>query len=283
MLPRMRTPPKPEQADDNPSRSDHGAIQPVFRRDMRASRGDHLAMLRLVHVAIDENAGYDAEQHADADGEERQPRLRDAERVRRALEDVGEGGEENEQDAEGEGVVEREEEHCGLGCVRLPLITGTGMGNAYLSAEHVQRSYDLERNRGLDFRRSRVGGRDDAVLLRAPSEDDGFVRFSHRQGDEEGGKGDEDHAPLRPLPALVLRCEAADDGSTHTHALVHQVKNPEKMGTNPKAGPANGAARNILVATARWRGGNRSAFVPAPTASGGLPLTPAKKRQMARL
>jgi hypothetical protein len=25
---------------------------------------------------------------------------------------------------------------------------------------------------------------------------------------------------LRPLPALVLRCEAADDGSAHTHASI---------------------------------------------------------------
>lgn len=33
-----------------------------------------------------------------------------------------------------------------------------------------------------------------------------------------------------------------------------------------------------LVVTARVLGGNRSALVPAPTARGGLPQTPAKKR-----
>lgn len=48
--------------------------------------------------------------------------------------------------------------------------------------------------------------------------------------------------------------------------------------THPSEGPANGAIRNMLVAMARTRGGNKSAFVPAPTASAGLPDRPAKNR-----
>lgn len=53
--------------------------------------------------------------------------------------------------------------------------------------------------------------------------------------------------------------------------------------TGPNTGPVKGAARNILVATARLWGTKRSAFVPAPTASDGLPARPARRRQMMRL
>jgi hypothetical protein len=50
--------------------------------------------------------------------------------------------------------------------------------------------------------------------------------------------------------------------------------------TYPKAGPRNGAMRNILVTTALCLGRNRSAFVPAPTANAGLPVRPARNRHM---
>lgn len=48
--------------------------------------------------------------------------------------------------------------------------------------------------------------------------------------------------------------------------------------TYPILGPIKGAMRNRLETTARCLGGNRSAIVPAPTASAALPVLPAKKR-----
>lgn len=53
--------------------------------------------------------------------------------------------------------------------------------------------------------------------------------------------------------------------------------------TYPIEGPAKGAIKNKLVVRARLCGGYRSAFVPAPTASPGLPARPAKNRHMIRL
>ena len=47
----------------------------------------------------------------------------------------------------------------------------------------------------------------------------------------------------------------------------------------PKAGPRNGAIRKQDVAKARTFGGNKSAFVPPPTANTGLPAVPARNRQ----
>jgi hypothetical protein len=50
----------------------------------------------------------------------------------------------------------------------------------------------------------------------------------------------------------------------------------------PREGPANGARRKKVVAMALVRGGNKSAFVPAPTARTGLPKNPAKNRHTRR-
>jgi hypothetical protein len=52
--------------------------------------------------------------------------------------------------------------------------------------------------------------------------------------------------------------------------------------TYPIAVPRKGARRNMDVALARLLGGKRSAFVAAPTARTGLPVRPAKKRQMSK-
>jgi hypothetical protein len=117
------------------------------------------------------------------------------------------------------------------------------------------------------------------VLLGSLLQDDRFVRLFHRKREDERSERDEDHAPLTPLPALVLGSEPPDDRTT----TVSNGKGDYWVDTHPNAGPAKGAARNMLVAMARWRGVNKSAFVPAPTASAGLPARPAKNLQMTRL
>ncbi|KAH8624071.1 Polyamine transporter 4 [Alternaria alternata] len=66
--------------------------------------------------------------------------------------------------------------------------------------------------------------------------------------------------------------------------VLYCATNPPTTGfTYPIEGPAKGAIKNKLVVRARLCGGYRSAFVPAPTASPGLPARPAKNRHMIRL
>ena len=48
--------------------------------------------------------------------------------------------------------------------------------------------------------------------------------------------------------------------------------------TYPSAGPRNGASRKKMLAIARLCGGNKSAFVPPPTARTGPPVNPASIR-----
>jgi hypothetical protein len=77
-----------------------------------------------------------------------------------------------------------------------------------------------------------------------------------------------------------LRSKAANDGARNivlaysSGSIEYQCKR-----THPKAGPANGANKNKLVAIALNFGGNKSAFVPAPTAKTGLPVVPARNLQ----
>ena len=87
----------------------------------------------------------------------------------------------------------------------------------------------------------------DAEFLGSLCEDDGFVGLFHGEGEEKCGEGYEDHAPLAPLPGLVLGYEAAHDGAGDVSVAV------SCSGTcaYPSAGPAKGAARNMLVVTAR--------------------------------
>ena len=77
-----------------------------------------------------------------------------------------------------------------------------------------------------------------------------------------------------------FRMEGANCVCWHTCVHLHPLycaANPPTTG--PKAGPRNGASTNNDVATARFTGGQMSAFVPAPTARLGEPKNPAKKRQ----
>jgi hypothetical protein len=106
MLPRTSTPPKPKQPNNNPRRANHSAVKPMFRCDMRLAFSNGLAVSLLVEGAVDEDTCGDAEDDADADGDESQACLGDGEVVRCALEGVGDGGEEEEEDAEGEGGVD---------------------------------------------------------------------------------------------------------------------------------------------------------------------------------
>ena len=106
MLPRTRTPPKPEKAHNNPRRSYHGTVETMLRRDVFGSLRDGLAMLFLVKRAINKDACDNSNEDADADGYECEPSLRDREGVRRALEDEREGGEEEEEHTEGERRVQ---------------------------------------------------------------------------------------------------------------------------------------------------------------------------------
>lgn len=106
MFPPLRRPPQPKQADYNPTRPYHRTIQPMLRRHVRLAVGNGSAVDLLVQRSVDEDACRDAEQDADADGNEGEAGLRGAEGVGRVREDVGDCGEEEEEDAEGERGVD---------------------------------------------------------------------------------------------------------------------------------------------------------------------------------
>ena len=61
-------------------------------------------------------------------------------------------------------------------------------------------------------------------------------------------------------------------------SLSHQQVSTADKQTYPRLGPKNGATTKQLDTTALTLNTNRSATVPAPTASAGLPVIPAKKR-----
>lgn len=88
---------------------------------------------------------------------------------------------------------------------------------------------------------------------------------------------------LHWLHCQLLYCAVNPPTTGLSQSAQREKQNCQREIAYPREGPANGAARKMLVASARCRRGNRSAFVPAPTASAGLPVNPARNRQIARL
>ena len=74
-------------------------------------------MFCLVDFTVNKNTGKGCEKNSKPNTKECKASLRDSEEIRRALEDVGKGGEEEEKHAKGEGCVEGEEEDDELECV----------------------------------------------------------------------------------------------------------------------------------------------------------------------
>lgn len=88
------------------------------------------------------------------------------------------------------------------------------MWYVYLCEEHVKWSKHFENNRVFQFGTIRASlWRFEAEFLCSLFEDDGFVCFFHGEREQECCEGDEDHAPLAPLPCLVLGHEASNDGT----------------------------------------------------------------------
>lgn len=78
----------------------------MLRIHIPPSPRNSLSMHFLVHEPVNEDTCCDAEQDANADGNECEPGLGGGEGVGWPGEDVGDRGEEEEEDAEGEGGVD---------------------------------------------------------------------------------------------------------------------------------------------------------------------------------
>ena len=100
MLPSSSSAPEPEKPYDDSERSYHRAVQAMFRLNAAIPACKDFAVPRLVERSINQDGSRDSKCDTDADGDERQAVLRDRERVRWVLKDVGECGEEEEADAE---------------------------------------------------------------------------------------------------------------------------------------------------------------------------------------
>jgi hypothetical protein len=72
----------------------------MFRRNISATFTKHFAVLFLVECSIDDDACANAKEDTDPNGDKGQPSLRDCEVVRCVLEDIWDGSEEQEKDAE---------------------------------------------------------------------------------------------------------------------------------------------------------------------------------------
>jgi hypothetical protein len=89
----------------------------------------------------------------------------------------------------------------------------------YLSEQHVKRPREPCYYSVLQFatRRPVLDWRD-ATLLRSIFEYYRLICLFHRQGEQEGCQGDEDHTPLAPLPGFVLSSKPADNRTTSVSA-----------------------------------------------------------------
>lgn len=114
----IRRPREPEQAHRNPKTTNHRVVQAVFRLSMGVACLDSFAGVLLVNYPVDDDACCAAKRDTNTNGKECEAGLRSSEEIRWALEDVGEGSEEEEEDTEGKGCVEGEKEHHWLLHVR---------------------------------------------------------------------------------------------------------------------------------------------------------------------
>jgi hypothetical protein len=81
-----------------------------------------------------------------------------------------------------------------------------------LREEHMERSQDFHHNSILDFRAlCLIVLEHETVLLGSLFQDDRLVCLLHGKCEEERSERDENHAPLTPLPVLVLGGKSANN------------------------------------------------------------------------
>ncbi|KAI9769246.1 MAG: hypothetical protein M1840_004375 [Geoglossum simile] len=219
----------------------------------------------LINFQVQHYHHYNSQHTADPNRQKRQPDLCAVKPIY-AMEDERKRSEEGKEYAECEGDVEAEEE------------------DDWFGEEHVYRPGERSGKEvvgtgqdggGVLGRRGALAGAAGVV-----EEDNLFVGFRGGDGQEIGEGGKEEDGPLGPAPAIASS-ESANDGAWSRKRCKQMVldghynRGRDLIIYSPNDGPANGASNNKLVATPLSLTAQRSALDPAPTASTGLPKTPA--------
>lgn len=181
----------------NSESANHRCIEAMFWSNGSLALSNSNAVHLHVHLPVDYHSACNGAQDADQDTQERQTVLPCIEPIH-GLECERVGGEEGEEYAEREAVIQAQEE------------------NDWFRHKHVDGSEERDGQEEFDVLQSLdrwSRGTGNAEFLRSPGQDHLLVRLLEWKYECKGDHTDEDSAPLRPSPAFVLSCEAANDRS----------------------------------------------------------------------